>query len=251
MKQKNKAKLPKGVFRRGSVLWIRYENREGKIVRESTGQTSVKLAEELYRKRKTEVAEGVHFPARRFDRLTFGELLDDWWEQHGKHRPNKFEYLLPRLERFKKMKARQITSDLVQQFLAELFEQEELSPSSVNHYRTIMNSVFNFAVKRRKYDHNPVSAVHQMTEPPGRDRFTTAEELNKLLDVCDREQDAELKAFILIAATTGLRKGSILPRRYAELVLDGPNPHIFVGRTKNGEAIKAPLPLLAIDAIKR
>lgn len=228
------------MFQRGSVLWIRYENRDGKIARESTGQKSVKLAEELYRKRKTEVAEGIYFPARLFDRLTFRELLDDWWEKHGNHRPNKFAYLLPRIQRFKKMKARQITADLVQEFLAELAAKEELSASSVNHYCTIMNSAFNFAVKRRKYDHNPVSAVHQITEPPWRDRFTTADELKQLLDTCDRKKDAELKAFILIAATTGLRKGSILPRRYEELVLDGPNPHITVGRTKNGEMIKVP-----------
>jgi len=36
----------------------------------------------------------------------------------------------------------------------------------------------------------------------------------------------------------------------SEVILEGPSPHIYVGRTKNGEAIKIPLAQIAIDAIK-
>ena len=114
-----------------------------------------------------------------------------------------------------------------------------------------MNSVFNFAIKWKQYDENPVRAVHQLTEPPGRDRFTDSDELRALLEVCDQEGDLELKAFIVIAATPGLRKGSILPRKYSELHLDAKVPYIHVKRTKNGEPIKIPLSQLAVDAIKK
>lgn len=77
---KKQKKLPKGIFWRGDILWVRYKTEEGKLVRESAGCASVKVAEELYRKRKTEIAEGKHFPTRKFDKVTFGELLDDWWQ---------------------------------------------------------------------------------------------------------------------------------------------------------------------------
>jgi integrase len=113
-----------------------------------------------------------------------------------------------------------------------------------------MNSVFNFAIKRKLYDENPVRAVPQFVEPPGRDRFTTPQELKQIFAKCDVLGDIELKAFIVIAATTGMRKGEILPRKYSEVRLDEVVPYIYVGRTKNGEPKKVPLPALAIEAIR-
>jgi integrase len=244
-------KYPKGIFKRDGFLHIRFQDEFGKIVRESTGQNSVKVAQQILAKRKTEVAMKVHFPMRKFEDVNFLELLDYWWENHGKHKPSRFEYLLPRLrKRFEGQKAREIGPDKVQEFLFDLSEKEGLSASSVNHYRTIMNSVFNFAIKWKQYDENPVRAVHQFSEPPGRDRFTDSDELRALLEVCDREGDPELKAFIVIAATTGLRKGSILPRKYSELHFDAKVPYIHVKRTKNGEPIKIPLSQIAVEAIK-
>ena len=63
--KKKKSELPQGVFWRGNILWIRYQNEQGKIVKESTGQTSVKVAVQIYNKRKTEVAMAINFPSRR------------------------------------------------------------------------------------------------------------------------------------------------------------------------------------------
>jgi hypothetical protein len=59
-KKDKKPKLPIGLYWRGDIIWIRYKVK-GKLIRESTGQTSIKLAEQIRNKRKTEVAEGFHF----------------------------------------------------------------------------------------------------------------------------------------------------------------------------------------------
>jgi integrase len=205
---------------------------------------------QIYNKRKTEVALAINFPSRRFEKTTFKELFKYWWENHAKHKPSRFEYLLPRLERFMKKKAREITSDIVREFLNELRDQENLSASSINHYRTIMNSVFNYAIRNKKYNENPVKAVPMMIQPPGRDRFTTPEEIQKFLDMCDKEKDPELKSFVIIAATTGLRKGSILPLKYSDVFLDDKVPYLYVGKTKNGDPIKIPLAEMAMEAIR-
>ena len=210
----------------------------------------MKTAEQILAKRRSEVAMRTHFPTRRFDAVKFGSLLNKWWQDHGQHRPSGFIYLLPRIrERFEHKRAREITSDVVQAFLGEL-DELKLSASSVNHYRTIMNSVFNFAIKRKLYDENPVAAVPQFIEPPGRDRFTTPEELKRIFNKCDELNDIELKAFIVIAATTGMRKGEILPRTFSDVRLNEVVPHIYVGRTKNGSPKKVPLPALTIEAIR-
>jgi integrase len=72
----------------------------------------------------------------------------------------------------------------------------------------------------------------------------------RFLKKCDEQGDTELKVFVTIAATTGLRKGSILPRKYSEVFLDEEIPYISVGRTKNGDPIKIPLAEIAVEGIR-
>jgi site-specific recombinase XerD len=116
---------------------------------------------------------GKHFETRRFDQVVFGELLDFWWEEQGKNTRSRFAYHLPTIkERFAKKKARAIRPDDIQEFLRDL-EKKEFAASTVNKYRTILCGTFNFAIRWRKLDTNPVTVVPQRKEPPGRDVVLT------------------------------------------------------------------------------
>jgi len=241
-------KKVRGVYLRGGKAYIRYRDEHGNLVRESTEQRSLKFAEDLLAKRRTEVAEGRHFPTKQFDRVSFKDLLDDWWEKHGQHTRSRFVYHLPKIrEHFDARRAREIDADCVEEFLEKL-EKDELSASSINKYRTILCSTFNFAIKRDKFDRNPVSAVPQRKEPPGRDRFLSAEDFRKLIAEC--KSDPALHAFVWIAATTGARKGELLPRKWSEVQLDGNSPHIYVPRSKNGRPKRLSLAEEAITALR-
>jgi hypothetical protein len=166
------------------VLWIRYKNAEGALSRESTGQSDVKVAEAILAKRRSEVAMLSHFPSRKFELVSFHELLKAWEPAHLTKKPS-FSYLLPRVrDAFGGAKAREMTTEKVQEFLDRPKDEDGLSASSVNHYRTILNSIFNQAVRHGRYDANPVRAIHQFREPPGRDRFLSVEEFRLLLEKC-------------------------------------------------------------------
>jgi integrase-like protein len=156
----------KGVYFRDGIAYIRFQDERGADVRESTKQRSAKVAEDILAKRKTEVVMRVHFPTRAFDAITFAELADYWWQAHGSKTRSQFDYLYPRvLEYFAGNRARDITPDLIDAFLDHLAMERKLSASSVNHHRTIVNGIFNFAVKRCRFDKNPVAAVRQRPEP--------------------------------------------------------------------------------------
>ena len=186
-------KKVRGVYFRGGKAYIRYRDGNGNIVRESTEQRSVKFAEDLLAKRRTEVAQCVHFPTRQFDRVLFKDLLDDWWEKHGQHTRSRFNYHLPKVrEKFDTRRARDIEVESVEEFLRS-WKREEYAASSINKYRTILCSAFNFAIKRGKYDHNPVSAVPQRREPPGRDRFLSTQEFQKLMANVSQIRAARLR----------------------------------------------------------
>ena len=246
-------KLPTGVYKRikdSDWLWISYQDEFGKQIKEAAHTQDPEIAADFRKLRMAQVAERRLIPTRQYEQTTFGDLLDFWWERHAKHRPSKFEYLLFRLERFKPMKARHITPELVQDFLYELVEKEGLAPSSVNHYRTIFNSTFNFAKKWKKYDDNPCAPVPQLEERDPRDRFVEVKEILGLVEKCVEEGDYELLGFIILAACTGMRKGEILPRKWTEVPVDDEYPYIYTAKTKNGRSKRLPLPKLATVALR-
>ena len=120
-------------------------------------------------------------------------------ENHGRHTRSHWEYLFPEIrKRFSGMLARAIGPEQIRSYLDDQCSRG-LSASSCNHRRTILNSIFNWAIRWRRFDENPVRAVSQFQEPPGRSRVPTAEEFRKLLKVV--EPNIELYVFVLLAAT--------------------------------------------------
>jgi integrase len=248
---KLRRKLPKGihVHESGSV-YICYKNEHGRIIRENTHQTDVNAAKLMLAQARTDVAMKRRFTSLTFESVKFIDLFNDWWKNHGSRTRSKFEYRTPRvLARFKTMKAREITPDGVRSFLVDLRE-EGLAASSINQCRTILCSVFNYAIRFEKYDKNPVSVVPQEKEPPGRDRFPEPEEIVAMIRVCEENDDPELKAFLILAPTTGMRKGEILSRKWSDIDLDSGNPCIYVRQTKNDEPKRIQLPDMAVTALR-
>lgn len=248
-----KNKLPKGVYRRNKTsdqLWITYHDENGKKIKESAHTTDPEIAKSFRDKRLALVAERKLIPSRAFESITVGEILDYWWERHGQFKRG-FQYKMHRLDKFRNTKARQFTPEMVKDFLQELLE--TLSPSSVNHYRTILNSSFNFAIKRKKYDENPVAVVSQIPEREARDRFVEVSELAALIEQCQKEKDFELQGFIILAACTGLRKTAILSRKWEEVKLDVEFPSIFLPKkdSKNRRSNRLPLPQFCVEALKQ
>lgn len=247
-------KLPKGVYHRNKAspqLWISYHDENGQRIRESAHTTDPAIAEQFRNQRLVSVAERKLLPTRKFESTTVGEILDFWWERHAKNRPSKFQYLLPRLDRFRKLRARNLTPEMVQDFLDDLLK--TLSPSSVNHYRTILNSAFNFAIKWKKYDDNPVIPIKQIPEREARDRFVEVTELVAIIEQCQQQRDFELQAFVILAACTRMRKSSILSRKWEEVRVDDEFPYIHMPKkdSKNRRANRLPLPGLCVFALKQ
>jgi hypothetical protein len=173
-------KLPRGIYDRKGILYIRFQDGKGQICRESTHQSSIRIAQEILAKRKTEVAEGTYFPARRFERVVFSELAEKWWEGHGQYTRSCFRYLRNRIDRqFGSLRARDVEVPAIRTFFAEL-ERRGYSPAYINSHRTMLNSIFNYAIKNREYDRNPIESIPQLRERE-RTRLVSIEEWQRLL----------------------------------------------------------------------
>ena len=191
----------------------------------------------------------VHFPTRAFDAVTFAELADYWWQAHGSKTRSQFRVSLPPSTRVLRGEAGPRTSrrTSVDAFLDHLATERKLSASSVNHHRTIVNGIFNFAMKRGRFDKNPVAAVRQRPEPPGRDRIVSPTEFRTLWDKA--EGDREMRAFLALAGTTTMRKGEILSLRWERVQLDEA-PYATLVRTKTGHQRHVPIPQSIVKTLK-
>jgi len=241
-------KLSRGIFERDGVLYVRFANEKGEIVRESTGQSSPKVAQDILSKRRTEVAQKTYFPSRRFETVRFEDLLSKWWEEHGQHTRSCFKYLRRRIEGyFSGMKAHDVKLGTIMAFLNEL-KNHGYSAAYSNSHRTMLNSIFNFAIKTGDYDKNPVSLVRQRREPE-RTRLLGLDEWQRLLDAC--RKDPELPCFVILASVTTARKSEILSRHWSEVHLHNEFPYMEIPVTKNDDPKIVPLPAVAIEELKK
>ena len=63
----------KGIYKRGSIYWIRYAGLDGKIIRESTGSTKYREAEALLIQRKQAIKEGKQPEIKKIKNYIFNE----------------------------------------------------------------------------------------------------------------------------------------------------------------------------------
>ncbi len=118
----------------------------------------------------------------------------------------------------------------------ELLEEKGVSKASANRYAAALQAVLARAQRVWYWiAANPVGMVRKLEEPPGRQRYLTQGELDKLLETCRESASPDLYLLVLIGVTTGARLGEISNLRWSAVDLDRDLFHFRVG---NVNAIK-------------
>lgn len=115
------------------------------------------------------------------------------------------------------------------------------SDATVNRYVASLSAMFTFAVNEWEWvDKNPCSKLKKLRERSGRTRFLIQDEPSSLLTACRAEVDhPELELIVLIAMTTGMRRGEILSLRQSDI--DRKRGRILIRESKNGDSRSVPL----------
>ena len=92
---------------------------------------------------------------------------------------------------------------------------------------------------------NPVRSVSKPSEPRGRVRYLSKDELAKLSDACKASRNPFLYTILVLAVSTGMRLGEIRNLRKSDV--DLPRSRIILQMTKNGERRAVPLAALALE----
>jgi integrase len=153
-------------------------------------------------------------------------------------------HLLPR---FGTRLALAITTDDMAALHAEIGSKH---PYAANRLLEIVRKMYNLG---RKWGlvpmdkANPASGVERFPETKRR-RFVTPDELPKLSKAIDQEFDEYVRHAIWLLLLTGLRRGELLNAKWSDI--DWKQRTLSIPKTKNGEALLAPLSHAAIARLK-
>lgn len=235
--------LPRGVFKRDGLYWIRYCDAEGKDHKEKIGER-LSLAIKVYQKRKTEIIEGRFFPRSPQKRdITIDEFVETYLEE-AKDAVRGFKdyerYGALWTERFKGRRLRSISTEEI-----ELWKQrrrreigrrgQELGPATVNRELAFLKHLYNRAIPKYA-DTNPVRRVKFFKEPR-RVRYLTEGEENRLRPKLEGIRFAW--PIVVLAMNSGGRRANVFGLLRNEV--DFHSGVITFTETKTGEAYHVPM----------
>lgn len=126
------------------------------------------------------------------------------------------------------------------------------SGATQNRYLAAFSSLCTFAAKKRLVPRkwtSPCRSVEKQPENPGRLRFLDKDEIGRLLTACRAQRWNRLYLLVLLALTTGCRRGELERLRWRDVDLEA--GLMSIHETKNGQPRVAPLTDPAIEELKR
>ena len=218
--------------------FLDYRLPNGTRRRETVG-FSKKLAEQVMCKRRAEIAEGRFLDKRKNKSILFDDFMKEYLELHSKQ--NNRSWLKTDSHNLKVLKdffggylLSDITPHLIEQYRQKRLQ--KVSPSTVNRNLSCLSCMFNKAIMWGKFDGvNPVGQVKKFKVKSQRELFLEQGEVQRLINACN----GYLKAIVIIAVNTGMRRGEILSLKWVDLDLI--RGIIYVMNAKNGERREVPM----------
>lgn len=168
-----------------------------------------------------------------FQDPTFGELASLWLENYKTTvKPSTFENVKSKVEKmteehFKELKLKKITVAYCQKVVIELSKSYVL----YNHYLSVINRIFKYAVLMDILDSNPFDKVikpkSRQTQRKG--NFLTKEELKEFLKLAKTATLSYFFPLVHLMSYTGLRQGEALALKWSDI--DFENKKITVNKT--------------------
>lgn len=123
------------------------------------------------------------------------------------------------------------------------------SPTTVVRYLASLSHAFSVAVRDWEWmQENPILKISKPKISNERIRFLSDEERTRLIKACKESESKGLYPVVILALSTGMRRGEILNLRWSDVDLD--RGAILLQTTKNGERRFIPLVGIALDLLR-
>ncbi len=237
-----------GLYKRGQVWWMQFTYK-GRLVRRSTETGDKRLANTIFGKVTTEIAEGKWLDKLDGEDKTFSDLAEKYVNEYAKQHKKSWAKDDERLKNhlipfFGEMIVTDITPKIISAYKGHRYA-KGVKAATINRELAIMKHMYTIAVKEFEWCRdNPVMRVSMEKEGQPRDRWLTYEEEKRLMEACP----GWLQEIVTFALNTGMRQGEVLSLRWQDV-------NLFIGiatlqETKNGERRSIPLNRTAWELLK-
>lgn len=160
--------------------------------------------------------------------MLFSMVAEEWLSEHvaelAVNTRNSYTSRMNRiLQSFASRVVREINTRDVRLFLNGL-QDEGLTPETVNTYRSILSSLFSYAVRNKYVAENPVSIIKQVRAEKKEIQTLNALQLSSYLEGCkslsDEDHNYGNYTSLKVAAFTGMRISEVLALRWADIDFD-------------------------------
>jgi len=209
------------------------------------------------------IRESRYFPYRRAQRITFAQLLrryreqvvPEWPPQRLKSREAHFAWWL---KRFGALSLAAITPELIIEARDDLVGEgwgrgksrtaaqsstiRHRKGSTANRYLSTLSHMFTIAAKEWQWvERNYVYDIRKRNEIRGRIRFLSSDERDRLLQACAQSKWPLLHTLVLLALSTGARRGELINLTWGDIHLSAACPQISLSTSKNGDPRVLPI----------
>jgi integrase len=203
------------------------------------------------------VLEGRHFTAVAAKRHTVGELIDRYRREVLPHKSTSSIYMQTlQLRWWNTHLGQRLLAGITPALLAEYRDKlaqgdgQPRSNATVNRYLAALSHAFTVAVREWQWlEENPLRKVSKPSEPRGRVRFLSDNELPRLLDACKASENPYLYTVVVLALSTGARKMELMNLTWREVDLQ--RGIMTLDNTKNKERRVLPLTGYALDLMRQ
>ena len=203
------------------------------------------------------IREGRYFALAEAKRHTLRDLVDRYIDEVLRHKPKNAANTKRNLLWWKSRIGAYALADvgaplIVQQRNVLLGTQTRrgglMSPSTVVRYLAALSHAFTIAVKDWGWlEDSPMRNVSKPKQPRGRERFLSEDERERLLAACRASMSTFLHTVVVLAISTGMRRGEIMTLRWKQIDLK--RGQILLFDTKNGTSRAAALTGLALSMV--
>ena len=195
--------------------------------------------------RSTEAAieEGRYRNVAQSKRRTVAELIDRYAEDYLPQKNRQGNDQRHQLEWWRSQVGLMTLADLTPELIVDCRnklskmagrQNQPMSPGTVNRYLAALSHVLTIGVKELRWlPASPMRDVSKLKEPRGRDRHLSDDERDALLKACRESSSPYLHTIVVLAISTGMRKGEILGLKWD--AVDLPRGRITLRETKNNE----------------
>ena len=204
------------------------------------------------------IREGRFFKTSAARRHTLADAIKRYRETHTIDR-NKNRYLNWWQERLGDYALADVTADKITEYRDALAggtykrpgqkSTSARTPATCNRYLAALSVLLNTAVREWEWlENNPCRNVKKLAEPPGRVRFLSDAERDRLLKACQESPAPYLHLVVVLALSTGARYMEILGLQWQQVDMKRGTVHLE--KTKNRERRTLPLRGKALELMR-